>query len=293
MKTDRFLVPPNTDVKLKDYSTAQTDPYHSKEEAQDKLDADILKLRELHAKLYAQNTFALLIILQGIDAAGKDGTIKHVMSGVNPIGCQVKSFKQPSSEELDHDYLWRHVKALPERGNIGIFNRSYFEEVLVVRVHPELLAKEKIDPAKIDPAKNRAKLWSHRFREINEFERYLVDNGIEILKFFLHLSKEEQKRRFLARLDSPDKNWKFSESDVKERAFWDDYRAAFEDMLSHTSTPYAPWYIIPADQKWFTRSSVAEIIVGKLESMKLRFPELDEERMTALRRAKKMLENEE
>jgi PPK2 family polyphosphate:nucleotide phosphotransferase len=287
MKTDRFLVPPNTNVKLKDYSTAQTDPYRTKEEAQEKLDADILKLRELHAKLYAQDKFALLIILQGIDAAGKDGTIKHVMSGVNPTGCQVKSFKQPSSEELDHDYLWRHMKALPERGNIGIFNRSYFEEVLVVRVHPELLAKEKIDPAM-----KHAKLWSHRFREINEFERYLVDNGIEILKFFLHLSKEEQKRRFLARLDSEDKNWKFSESDVKERAFWDDYRAAFEDMLSHTSTPYAPWHVIPADQKWFTRAAVAEIIVRKLESMKLRYPELDEECMKALRRAKKLLESE-
>jgi PPK2 family polyphosphate:nucleotide phosphotransferase len=287
MNIERFLVPPDTTVKLKDYSTAQTEPFRSKEDAQEKLKADILKLADLQARLYAQDTFALLIILQGIDAAGKDGTIKHVMSGVNPTGCDVKSFKAPSSEEIDHDYLWRQVKALPERGKVGIFNRSHYEEVLVVRVHPELLAKEKIPPSK-----KRDNLWSTRFREINDFERYLVDNGTEIVKFFLHLSKDEQKRRFLERLERGDKNWKFSEADVKERAYWDDYQTAFEDMLSHTSTKSAPWHIIPADQKWFTRAAVADIIVRKLEAMNPQFPELDGLQKQALQNAKKLLESE-
>jgi PPK2 family polyphosphate:nucleotide phosphotransferase len=288
MNVDAFLVPPATTVKLKNYPPEQTAPFRSKEEAQTQLEADILELSDLQAKLHAQDTYALLIVFQGIDASGKDGTIKHVMSGVNPAGCQVTSFKAPSTEELDHDYLWRHGKALPERGRIGIFNRSHYEEVLVVRVHPELLTKEKIHPTK-----KCGKIWANRFREINQFERYLVDNDVEILKFFLHLSKEEQKRRFLSRLDSPDKNWKFSEADVKERAFWDDYQKAYEDMLSHTSTEHAPWHVIPADNKWFTRAMVANIIVRKLESLDLSYPELDESRLRALKSAKKMLIEEE
>jgi PPK2 family polyphosphate:nucleotide phosphotransferase len=288
MNADPYLVPPDTKVKLKNYPPGETAPFASKEDAQKQLETDILKLSDLQAKLYAQDTYALLIIIQGIDAAGKDGTIKHVMSGVNPAGCQVTSFKAPSTEELDHDYLWRHIKALPERGRIGIFNRSHYEEVLVVRVHPELLTKEKIHPTK-----KRGALWATRFREINQFERYLVDNDIEIVKFFLNLSKEEQKQRFLSRLDSPDKNWKFSEGDVKERAFWDDYQKAFEDMLSHTSTEHAPWHIIPADNKWFTRAMVANIIVRKLESLELSYPELDDSRLRALKNARKILKEEE
>jgi PPK2 family polyphosphate:nucleotide phosphotransferase len=287
LNVEKFLVPPDTRVKLKDYSTSRTEPFESKSEAEEKRRDDTLKLADWQAKLYAQNTHALLIILQGIDAAGKDSTIKHVMSGVNPTGCEVTSFKTPSTEELNHDYLWRHVKALPERGKIGIFNRSYYEEVLVVRVHPELLAHERIQPSK-----KRDKLWSARYQQINEFERYLVENGTEILKVFLHLSKKQQKARFLSRLEAADKNWKFEPSDVKERAFWDEYVEAFEDMLSHTSTEHAPWHVIPADHKWFTQVSVADIIIRKLASLDLRFPVMDAAHREALEAAKQILENE-
>jgi PPK2 family polyphosphate:nucleotide phosphotransferase len=287
MNIDKLLVPPNKAIKLKDYSPAQTEPYRAKADVEDKLENDILALADLQAMLYAQNTYALLIILQGIDAAGKDGTIKHVMSGVNPAGCQVKSFKAPSVEELDHDYLWRHVRALPERGNIGIFNRSYYEEVLVVRVHPELLAKERIHVSK-----KQDKLWADRYRQINDFERYLVENEIVVLKFFLHVSKDEQKKRFLERLEKDGKNWKFSEADVKERAFWNDYTRAYEDMLSHTSTEHAPWHVIPADHKWFTRVAVAHIIVQTLQGLKLGYPELDAAQKKSLKAAKQLLENE-
>jgi PPK2 family polyphosphate:nucleotide phosphotransferase len=288
MKLDRFIVPPKKSIKLKDFPTDLTEPYQDKAEAQTKLENDIQKLSELQGKLYAQDTLALLIVLQGMDAAGKDSTVKHVMSGVNPTGCQVKSFKGPTPEELDHDYLWRHAKALPQRGMIGIFNRSQYEEVLVVRVHPELLAKEKLpaDAAQGDD------LWKQRFRQINHFERFLVENGIEVLKFFLHLSKEEQKRRFLARIDAEDKNWKFSDADVKERALWDDYQAAYEDALNHTSTEQAPWYVVPADHKWFTRALVADVIVQKLDSMKLTYPKLDDQRRAELAQARQMLESE-
>jgi PPK2 family polyphosphate:nucleotide phosphotransferase len=288
MNSDKFLVPPGHSVKLKHYSPANTKPYASKEEAADKLQRDILKLADWQAKLFAQNTYSLLIVLQGIDAAGKDGTIKHVMSGVNPSGCRVTSFKTPSNNELEHDYLWRHVCALPQCGQIGIFNRSYYEEVVVVRVHPEMLKLERI-PGDTKPDK----LWSQRFRDINHFERYLVDNGVEVLKFFLHLSKEEQKRRFLARLDLPDKNWKFSLADVKEREFWDDYQTAFEEMLSHTSTSHAPWYIIPADNKWFTHTAVADIVVQKLASLGVDYPQMTSEQKKALESAKQTLLKEE
>jgi PPK2 family polyphosphate:nucleotide phosphotransferase len=251
------------------------------------LQADVARLAEVQSKLYAQNTFALLIILQGIDAAGKDSTIKHVMSGVSPLGCTVRNFKVPSEEELDHDYLWRYTRFMPERGGIGIFNRSYFEEVLVVRVHPELLAKERVPlPDQL------SKLWPARYREMNCLEQYLVNNGVEVVKFFLHISKEEQRKRFLARLESPDKNWKFSESDVRERAYWDDYVEAFEDMLSNTSTEQAPWYIIPADHKWFAHVAVADIVIRKLLSLKLDWPQLTSEQQTSLETAKKLLLNE-
>lgn len=283
-----FRVPPGESVRLKDHATDDTGSFKGKEEAQEKLAADIVKLSDLQDKLYAQNIHGVLVLLQAIDAAGKDSTIKHVMSGVNPAGCQVRSFKVPTAEELDHDYMWRYAKALPERGNIGIFNRSYYEEVLVVRVHPELLAIEHIEPAK-----KRKELWSDRFRDMNNFEFYLRENGYEIIKFFLHLSKEEQKKRFLSRLDEPEKNWKFAESDVKERAFWNDYQLAFEDMLSNTSTKHAPWYVIPADRKWFTRCAVADILVDRLESMELAYPKLDDDRKAALARGRMLLESED
>lgn len=284
---DRFRVPPGTSVDLAQFSTDEIAPFVDKTEAQQKLADDVDTLAELQSKLYAQNVHAVLVVLQGIDASGKDGTVKHVMSGVNPAGCEVKSFKVPSAEELDHDYLWRYVRALPERGKIGIFNRSHYEEVLVVRVHPELLGRQHIHASK-----KREKLWATRFRDINNFEQYLTENGIAILKFFLHLSKEEQKKRFLARLDAADKSWKFSESDVRDRAYWDDYRRAFEDMLSHTSSDHAPWYVVPADRKWFTRVVVADVIARKMESLNLSYPELDRTGREALERARLLLENE-
>jgi PPK2 family polyphosphate:nucleotide phosphotransferase len=287
MKREEFLLPSGATIRLKDYSPSSVDAFPSKLAAEEKLQSDIAELAKLQDKLYAQNTYALLIVLQGIDASGKDGTIKHVMSGVNPSGCQVKSFKVPSAEELAHDYLWRYGRALPERGKIAIFNRSYYEEVLVVRVHLELLAREHIDTAK-----KQANIWKKRFAEINEFEHYLTENNIEILKFFLHLSKDKQKKRFLDRLNSPEKNWKFSEGDVLERDYWEQYQEAFEDMLNHTSTPHAPWHIVPADHKWFTHLVVADAIVAKLQSLALRYPELSDKDREALERAKKLLNGE-
>jgi PPK2 family polyphosphate:nucleotide phosphotransferase len=289
MNHEHFIVPPGKKIRLKDYDAGDTGKFRGKAEAKEKLKADIERLAELQDVLYAQNTHALLIIFQAMDAAGKDGTIRHVMSGVNPQGTQVYSFKAPSHEELDHDYLWRSFKALPERGRIGIFNRSYYEEVLVVRVHPEILAAQKL-PAE---TKDKKSIWKHRFEEINNFERYLVRNGIHVLKFFLNVSKEEQKKRFLARIETPEKNWKFNEGDAKERAFWDDYMHAFEDAFNHTSTDWAPWHIIPADHKWFTRAAVADIIIAKLNSLDLQYPSLSEEHMQSLRKAKELLESEE
>jgi PPK2 family polyphosphate:nucleotide phosphotransferase len=285
---DDFVIPPDRKIKLKDYSTSRTDPYRSREAADERLQADVLELADWQAKLYAQNTYALLVILQGRDGAGKDSTIKHVMSGVNPMGCDVRNFKVPSEEELDHDYLWRAMRALPERGKIMIFNRSYYEEVLVVRVHPEVLERERIPPLK-----KSEKLWPTRFREINDFERYLTENGVMILKFYLHLSKEKQKQRFLERLELREKNWKFSDADVRERAWWDDYTRAYEDMLAHTSTAHAPWHLIPADHKWYAHVVVASLINRKLAALKLHFPELDDERQQSLRDAKKLLEKSE
>jgi len=283
-----LLVSPGKKISLKrDYDPGHTAKFVKEGDARKILQRGVQLLAEYQNKLYAQNTHALLIILQAMDAAGKDGTIKHVMSGLNPQGCDVHSFKAPSAEELDHDYLWRSFKVLPERGRIGIFNRSYYEEVLVVRVHPELLEGQHVPPE----LRNKG-IWERRFREINHFERYLVDNGIQVLKLFLHLSKAEQKRRFLERIGRPEKNWKFSASDVKERAFWNDYMAAYEDAFTHTSTKWAPWYIVPADNKWFTRLAVAAIIAAKLQEIDPQYPTVDEEHRRGLAEAKKLLAKE-
>jgi len=267
MNHDHFIVPPGKKIRLKNYDPGFTGHYKDKDEASAKLRKDVERLAKYQNVLYAQNTYALLVILQAMDTAGKDGTIRHVMSGVNPQGTQVHSFKAPSGEELDHDFLWRSMKALPERGGIGIFNRSYYEEVLVVRVHPENLDLQRLPPG----AKGKG-IWKRRFDEINYFEKYLVKNGIPVLKFFLNLSKGEQKRRLLARINTPEKNWKFSLADAKERAHWDEYMNAFEETFNHTSTEWAPWHIIPADNKWFTRTVVADVIVAKLKSTEIELP---------------------
>lgn len=289
MNHDAFIVKPGSKVSLsKQYDPGFTGNYQQKTDAEGKLEADIQRLAYYQDVLYAQNTYALLIIFQAMDAAGKDSTIKHVMSGVNPQGCQVFSFKSPSAEELDHDYLWRSMRALPERGRIGIFNRSYYEEVLVVRVHPEILKKQQLPQF---PQGNH--IWKQRFEEINNFEKYLVNNGIIILKFFLNVSKSEQKKRFLARIESPEKNWKFSANDVRERAFWDDYMSAYEDVFQNTSTEWAPWYIVAADHKWFTRLTVADIICTKLKELNLKYPTLSEEYQQQLLQAKQVLESED
>ena len=281
-------VPPGKKINLrKDYDPGFTAPGWSKEKATQKLAEGIEILAELQNKLYAQNTYGVLIILQALDAAGKDGTIKHVMSGVNPQGVQVTSFKAPSEEDLDHDYLWRNFTALPRRGHIGIFNRSYYEEALVVRVHEELLDLQHL-PSTID----RKNIWKQRFKEINNFEKYLADNGIIVLKFFLYVSKDEQKKRFMERLELSDKNWKFSASDIRERKHWDEYIDAYEDLFNHTSTEWAPWYIIPADTKWVTHLAVAAIIHQTLSELKLAYPVVSDEAKEELLVAKKELENE-
>jgi len=284
-----FLVPPDPKISLAtDYNPDYKAHDLKKSDAKRDLQEIIKAIAQCQDTLYAQDTHALLIIFQAMDAAGKDSTIKHVMSGINPQGFQVYSFKAPSLEELDHDYLWRCSKALPERGRIGIFNRSYYEEILVTRVHPEILEQRQIPPNLIDE-----EIWKQRFEEINNFEKYLVNNGTIILKFFLNVSKEEQKQRFLERIDRPDKNWKFSTNDAKEREFWDDYMAVYEDMFNHTSTELAPWHIIPADHKWFTRLAVAGIIYAKLKELNLHYPKVSQEKHLELLQAKVMLENEE
>lgn len=286
--SDDYIAKPGSKINLEDFDPSYTGNFKKKEVNPNVLQASIEALAKYQDILYANNTYALLIIFQAMDAAGKDGTIKHVMSGLNPQGCQVFSFKAPSAEELDHDYLWRSSKALPERGRIGIFNRSYYEEVLVVRVHPEILEKQQLPPE----VKGK-RIWEQRFEEINNFEKYLTNNGIIVLKFFLNVSKGEQKKRFLSRLDNPDKNWKFSVNDAKERAFWNEYMKAYEDVFTHTSTDWAPWHIIPADHKWFTRLSVAYFIYTKLKALNLKYPTVGEEHRQTLLRAKEMLENEE
>lgn len=288
MNIDKFLVREGVKVDLKDHPTDYKGDYTDKDEAVEDLEKNVERLTELQEILYAQDVYSLLIIFQAMDAAGKDGAIEHVMSGVNPQGCHVTSFKQPSAEELDHDFLWRCAKALPERGRIGIFNRSHYEEVLVVRVHPEILQNQPL-PAYL---KNDKNIWKKRYSSIRNFEEHLAENGTRILKFFLNVSKQEQKERFLARADEPEKNWKFSMGDVEERAFWDDYMKAYTDAIEATSTEKAPWYIIPADKKWFTRLAVSEVIVQTLESMNLHYPKVTEEHRREIGEARTMLENE-
>lgn len=285
---ERFRVAEGSKVNLDDHATDQSDGYTDKKMAVADLAANIERLAELQDILYAQNVHSLLIIFQAMDAAGKDGAIKHVMSGLNPQGCQVTSFKQPSSEEIDHDYLWRCQKSLPERGRIGIFNRSHYEEVLVVRVHSGILQLQQLP----DKVKNDKFIWQKRFRQIRDWERHLTENGTHVIKFFLHVSKDEQKKRFLERIDITEKNWKFSAGDAKERVFWDDYMNAYEDAMEATSTDHSPWYVIPADKKWFTRLAISEIIVRKLESLDMTYPTMSTEHLAELQQAKKILEGE-
>lgn len=270
--------------RLKDHDPADTAKLNSQERAEELLAKGVSRMSELQDKLYAQDRSGLLLIFQAMDAAGKDGAIKHVMSGVNPQGCQVYSFRTPSTEELDHDYLWRNMKCLPERGRIGIFNRSYYEEVLVVRVHPEILASERMPEALVTK-----KIWEERFEDICAFERYLSRNGFMVLKFFLNLSKKEQKKRFLDRLEQPEKNWKFSSADLQEREHWDKYMIAYEEMIANTSAPHAPWFVIPADNKWFTRLAVAAAVIDALDDLKLSYPKVDAEKRKELAEARKVL----
>jgi PPK2 family polyphosphate:nucleotide phosphotransferase len=270
--------------RINDFDPADTGHWHSVENAREALQDGIARMADLQAKLYAQDCWSLLLIFQAMDAAGKDGTIKHVMSGVNPEGVQVYSFKTPSDTELQHDFLRRTTQHLPERGHIGIFNRSYYEEVLVVRVHPKVLESEKLPPSLL--TKN---IWEERFEDIRSFERHMARNGTVIRKFFLHLSKKEQKTRFLARLDEPEKNWKFSEADIHEREYWDDYQKAFEDMIRNTATKHAPWYIIPADNKWFTHLAVSAAIVETLEELGLSYPKVDGAKRKEILAARKLL----
>lgn len=288
MKTEKFLAAADKKVNLDDHPTDFTDNFTDKKEAVKDLEKNVERLAELQDILYAQNVHSLLVIFQAMDAAGKDSVIKHVMSGINPQGCQVTSFKQPSDEELDHDYLWRCQKALPERGRIGIFNRSHYEEVLVVRVHKGYLESQRLP----DDVKKDKDIWKQRFRQIRNWEETLAENGTHVIKFFLHVSKDEQKKRFLERIDQPDKNWKFNSGDAKERALWDDYMKAYEDAIENTSTERSPWYIIPADKKWFTRLAVSEIIVQKLQSLDLKYPEVTDAQRAELLEAKKILEGE-
>ena len=282
----RYRVETGKGFRLDQIQPADTWKLQSKEQAQQWLEEGVARLSELQARLYAQNQWAVLLIFQAMDTAGKDGTIKHVMSGVNPQGCQIYSFKAPSEEDLNHDFLWRTARCLPERGRIGIFNRSYYEEVLVVRVHPELLARQHLP----DAAPAGKKLWQERFESINAHESHLARNGVVVLKFFLHLSKAEQRRRLLSRLEEPDKNWKFSSADIRERAYWDDYAEAYEQAIRQTATEHAPWYVVPADHKWFTRLVVAEVVVQTLESLKLRYPEVEPAKQRELAKARRVLE---
>jgi len=280
----RLAVPPGRRVKLKKYDPDWTGSLKDASKAKVMLQDGVKRLAKQQALLYAQDTYSVLVIFQAMDAAGKDGAIRHVLSGVNPQGCQVFSFKAPSAEERDHTYLWRSMKALPERGRIGIHNRSYYEEVLVARVHKEILASQQL-PEEL----KGGGIWKRRFREICQFEQYLVDNGTVIVKIFLNVSKEEQRRRFLSRIDEEDKNWKFSVGDAKERAFWDDYMKAYEDMLEHTSTAEAPWYVVPANNKWFSRLAVSSILFQRIADLELSFPKVTDAKKKELLEIRRIL----
>jgi PPK2 family polyphosphate:nucleotide phosphotransferase len=292
---DLIRVKPDTKIRLKDYHTGwdQTEELKSvgkkmvKERAGEVLQKSIEELAECQQLLYADDRYALLIVLQAMDAAGKDGTIRHVMAGANPQGCQVFSFKKPSDEELDHNFLWRYMKSLPERGRIGIFNRSYYEDVLVVKVHKEILEKQKLPDGK-----HGKSFWEARYDDINAFERHLVRSGTVVLKFFLHVSKEEQKQRFMDRLERAEKNWKFSLADLSERAYWDDYVDAYEKAISATTTKWAPWYIVPADNKWASRAVIADIVTTTLRGLNLKFPEMTDGQRALLEQARKTLAEE-
>ena len=290
IKTARKLAKPfrvtDDNFRLKDYDPGETLGFSSedKPKAKEALSLGVELLAELQDMLYAHDRYALLLIFQAMDAAGKDGAIKHVMSGINPQGCQVYSFKAPSSEDLDHDFLWRCMRCLPERGRIGIFNRSYYEETLVVRVHKELLDKQHLPPALVTKD-----IWDERFKDIRAFERYLTRNGVIVRKFFLNVSKKEQRKRFLSRIEEPEKNWKFSASDIEERGYWDDYMAAYEDMIRNTATKRAPWYVVPADNKWFTRVVVAAAVIEALESLDLAYPKVSDAKLKSLAAAKRSL----
>ena len=283
---EEFIIKPGTEINLSEFDSSYTGNFKSRHEATELLKKNIKKMQKLQAKLYAENKYSVLIIFQAMDAAGKDGTIKHVMSGLNPQGTQVFSFKQPSVEELEHGFLWRINKALPERGRIGIFNRSHYEEVLVVRVH-NFLKNQKIPEELITN-----NIWKNRYKQINDLEKYLYENGTVILKFFLHVSKEEQKNRFLKRIEKKSKNWKFSAADIEERKYWDDYMKCYEEAISSTSKSHSPWYIIPADKKWFMRLAVSSIIVESLERLNLSFPKLTDEQIGKLQEYKVKLEEE-
>jgi PPK2 family polyphosphate:nucleotide phosphotransferase len=282
---DRFRVRPGKKLRLEDHDPGDTGRFTSKEDGRRHLEKGLERLRELQERLYAQDEWALLLVFQAMDAAGKDSVIEHVMSGVNPQGCQVYSFKAPSSEELDHDFLWRTARCLPERGRIGVFNRSHYEEVLVVRVHSSILERQKL-PARLVSED----IWKERYQDIKGWERHLARNGTAIRKFFLNVSPEEQRKRFLARLDEPEKNWKFAAADVEERQHWDEYAKAYEDALEATSTEQAPWYVIPADHKWFTRLAVADVVVEALEEIDPQFPQVGAAQQEELARARALLE---
>jgi PPK2 family polyphosphate:nucleotide phosphotransferase len=289
-RLERFLAPyritSGKGFRLAKHSPADTAHLNSedKAEARQMLARGVEWLAEQQDMLYAQDHWAVLLVFQAMDAAGKDSTIKHVMSGINPQGCQVTSYKQPSSEELDHDYLWRYMRNVPARGQIGIFNRSYYEEVLVVKVHQEHLRRQKLHPSLVTK-----RIWQERYEDINNYERYLHRNGVITLKFFLHVSRDEQKRRFMARLDEPAKNWKFSLADVTERGHWEDYQKAYEEAIRHTATPWAPWFVVPADNKWFTRLAVATAVVDAIARLDLHYPVVDAQQRKALEKARKLL----
>jgi PPK2 family polyphosphate:nucleotide phosphotransferase len=298
MESEEFKISPGKKISLKDYDPIRLPKWVKKQQEKEGkkgikeaalvvLETNRQKLIEMQELFWANGTYSMLIVLQGMDAAGKDSTISHVMSGVNPQGCQVTSFKTPSEEELNHDFLWRHNKALPERGRIGIFNRSYYEDVLIVKVRPEVFQNQKLPPEE-----KGKQFWDHRYEDINMFERHLVRNGTVVLKFFLNVSKKVQKQRLLKRLENPDKNWKFSLTDLSERSKWKDYMEAYEDVMNETSTEWAPWYIIPADKKWVTHASISEIIVSQIKRLNLKYPVLSKEQCDALEKAKAELEKE-
>lgn len=287
----KFRVEPGQRINLNDYDPNYTNQLEENSSAKELVERDIKRIEELQYLLYAENRHALLIIFQAMDAAGKDSAIRHIMSGVSPQGCEVHSFKHPSMNELEHDYLWRHYAALPDRGRIGIFNRSHYENVLISRVHPELVLAENL-PGIESVNEIPGDFWEMRFRQINEFEKTIGENGITIIKFFLHLSKEEQRQRFLKRINQEDKNWKFNNADIEERGYWDDYQAAYADVLSHCSTAKAPWYIVPADNKWFSRTVISNVIAQTMEQMNLKLPELSDEEASQMEQARISLKAE-